>query len=239
MVQPVAFFSIRQQRQPKAVATVNSDDFRVVAIHGFDDLLEQYGAGARFERWRMRLTEALASRSHDEYAEALQTLGTLLGYKATRPRYGAATDCRWRGLFGNHREAVTWEAKIEQDGSSAVYARDVGQAHNQVARAETELGSKGYMVRGAIVTHLEQLDPAAAASIGAIKVIRKDAMAGLWARVNELLGIFAGSWSADVPEARIAAADNVATRFPTTGWLIRCFDVDPTFVSDSVLLGEW
>ena len=230
---------LRYQRQPKLVATVNSDDFRVVAIHGFDDLLEQFGAGVRFERWRIRLTQALASRSHDEYAEALQTLGTLLGYKATRPRYGAATDCRWRGVFGNQREAVTWEAKIEQDGSAAVYARDVGQAHNQVARAETELGGKGYTVRGAIVTHLEQLDPAAAASIGAIKVIRKEAVGALWARVNELLGVFAASWSADLPEARISAADSVATQMPTTGWLIRCFDQELTFINEKVLLSEW
>ena len=230
---------LRHRQQAAAVPAANPDDFRVTAIHAFDELLERFGVGPRFERWRGRLSTGLASTSHDQYAEALETLGNLLGYKATRPTYGAATDCRWRGVFGNQREAVTWEAKIEHDGSNNVYAHAVGQAHNQSSRAETELGHQGYVVRGTIVTHLEQLDPAAAASIGAIKVVRKDAVAALWTRVNELLGVYAGDWSADAPEARLMAADRVAPRLPTTGWLIRALDTGPTFVDSATLLADW
>lgn len=230
---------LRHQQQASAVALVNADDFRVVAIQGFDDLLEQIGVGPRFEKWRARLTAGLDSKHHDQYAEFLQVLGSLLGYSATRPTYGAATDCRWRGVFGNHREAVTWEAKIEHDDSSAVYAHAVGQAHNQASRALAELGSQGYVVRGVIVTHLEQLDPTAAASIGVIKVVRQDAVTSLWNRVNELLGVYASNWSADVPEARLGAADSVAAYLPPTGWLIRALDAAPTFVDSEALLQEW
>ena len=51
-------------------------------------------------------------------------------------------------------------------------------------------GSQGYLVRGTTVTHLADLDAAAAASIGAIKVIRQGAVAALWTRVNDLLGAY-------------------------------------------------
>jgi hypothetical protein len=230
---------LRHRQGPTSVSVVNADDFRVAAIHAFDDRLERLGVGVRLERWRARLTEGLQSESHDRYTEALETLGSLLGYTATRPAYGAATDCRWRGVFGNQREAVTWEAKIEHDDTSEVHARAIGQAHNQCARAETDLGRQGYSVRGTVVTHLSQLDAAAAASIGAIRVIRKDAVLALWIRANELLGAYAGHWSADVPEARLLAASAVSSRLPPTGWLIRALDTDPIFVDAGSLLAEW
>jgi Rad3-related DNA helicase len=230
---------LRYRREAIAVSAVNPDDYRVAAIQAFDDLLEAIGTGPRFEKWRARLTTGLGAERHNQYAEALETIGELLGYTGTRPRYGAATDCRWRGVFGNLREAVTWEAKIEHDEDEAIFASAVGQAHNQVSRAETELGPQGYRVRGTIVTHLEQLDPAAVASIGAIKVVRKDAVAALWARVNELLGVYAGLWSADSPEARLLAGDRIAPLLPPTGWLGRALDAAPTFIESATLLAEW
>lgn len=230
---------LRHQQQALATRPVNPDDFRVVAIQSFDDRLEQLGVGPRFEKWRARLTAGLTSRHHDQYAESLQTLATLLGFSATRPTYGAATDCRWRGVFGNHREAVTWEAKIEHQDSSAVDAHAVGQAHNQASRAWTELNNQGYTIRGVIVTHLEQLDPAAAASIGVIKVVRQDAVTALWTRVNDLLGVYASTWSADVPEARLAAAESVSAYLPPTGWLIRAIDAITIFIDGETLLREW
>jgi hypothetical protein len=74
------------------------------------------------------------------------------------------------------RGLMTWSARSRSGGGSGSPWRaaaprahsqpDVGQAHNQLARAETQLGSQGYLVRVTIVTHLAELDPAAAASIG-------------------------------------------------------------------------
>ena len=58
-------------------------------------------------------------------------LGELIGYTATRPKYGAATDCRWRGAFGQAREIFTFEAKIEHTPTNKITATDLGQAHNQ------------------------------------------------------------------------------------------------------------
>src|SRR5262245_45277396 len=39
------------QQQAPTARPVNPDNFRVVAIHSFDDRLEQLGVGPRFERW--------------------------------------------------------------------------------------------------------------------------------------------------------------------------------------------
>jgi hypothetical protein len=233
--------SLLRHRQQAAITVpvINPRDFPVAVIHAFDELLERTGTGARLEKWRVRLSAGLAATSHDQYAEAIATLGTVLGYSATRPRYGAATDCRWRGVFGNSLEAITWEAKIEHLDRASLSASDVGQAHNQLTRAETELGSMGYVVRGTIVTHLTELDAAAAASIGAIKVIRKDAVAALWAQLNELLGMYSAEWSADTPEARLLAADHLAPQLPPTGWLGRTLSTPEVFVEADALLREW
>ena len=229
---------LRHRQQAATAPVVNPRDFPAALIHAFDELLERLGTGPRLERWRARLSAELAATSHDQYAEALATLGTLLGYSVTRPRYGAATDCRWRGVFGNYREAVTWEAKIEHVDRTSACASDVGQAHNQLTRAETELGSQGYLVRGTIVTHLAELDAAAAASVGTVKVVRKDAVAALWTRVDQLLGAYSSDWSADTPEARLQAADRLAPYLPPTGWLGRALSIPSIFVETAELLSE-
>jgi hypothetical protein len=93
-------------------------------------------------------------------------------------------------------------------------------------------------VRGTIVPHLADLDAAAAASIGAIKIIRKDAVAALWTRVNDLLGAYSAEWSADTPEARLLAADHLAPGLPPTGWLGRTLSAPVVFVEVEALLSE-
>src|SRR5205807_4149632 len=109
----------------------------------------------------------------------------------------AATDCRWRGIFGNAREVITFEAKIEHTPSQQISASDVGQAHNQLARAEREFQSQGYTIRGTIVTHLTQLAPEAASSAGEIKIVEKSAVLELWNRVRMLLNLYRDHWSLD------------------------------------------
>ncbi|MEU4321435.1 helicase C-terminal domain-containing protein [Nocardia fluminea] len=230
---------LRYKSQTKSLQLIGEDDFRVAVVQSFDDHLERWGVGVRLEKWRNRMTAGLSSTSHDQFAESLEFLGTLLGFSASRPKYGAATDCRWRGIFGNSHEAVTWEAKIEHLVDSTIDAHAVGQAHNQATRAASELGNRGYTIRGVIVTHLDQLDAAAASSIGNVKVIRKDAVIKLWNHVNGLLGIYANKWNANSTEARLDAADSIASQLPPTGWLIRAIDTTEIFVNAETLLHEW
>ena len=166
-------------------------------------------------------------------------LGTLLGYEATRPKYGAATDCRWRGVFGNHLEVITFEAKIEHGSAAVIDPHAVGQAHNQRNRAIQELGTRGYSVRGTIVSHIEQVEASAASSVGEIKLIRKAAILALWHRVSGLLSTYRDDWSANDVGARLNAAAALIPRIARTGWLDRALVQTDIVVDEVVLLSEW
>jgi hypothetical protein len=215
-------------------------DYADQLIRTFDDLLEKVGtSGTRFERWAENISVLLQSDSHAQYQEGLEKLGQVLGYHATRPKYDSATDCRWRGVFGNTKELITFEAKVEHDSSNEVSAYYVGQAHNQFARASTEYGTQGYLVRGTIVTHLTKLAQDAAASAGSIKVLDKAAMLGLWENVKTLLSLYRDGWSLHDIQARTRASQKVRARIPATGWFIRTLDADARFITHKILLAEW
>jgi hypothetical protein len=215
-------------------------DYAAVLIRAFDDKLENLGTmGNRFERWCGSVTSNLQSESHAQFLEGLEQLGQTLGYNASRPRYGAATDCRWRGVFGNTREVITFEAKIEHNASHQIVASDIGQAHNQLARAQREYGTQGYVLRGTIVTHLTAISPQAEASAGSIKVLNKGTIFDLWNRVRSLLSLYRNGWSLDDISARSAAAQTIRARLPETGWIIRALDVDERFIRNERLLAEW
>jgi len=198
------------------------DDYAIHLVRIFDDILERYGdTGGRFEKWCESITDRLQSDSHANYQEGLENLGKILGYHAYRPRYGTATDCLWRGVFGNSREVVTFEAKIEHKASQEISASDIGQAHNQLSRALTEYGTQGYTVRGTIVTHLNLLARDAEASIGPIRIFAKQDIFALWERVRLVLSLYRDRWSLhDIP-ARMAAAQTIRAKLPATGWLMR------------------
>jgi hypothetical protein len=216
------------------------DDFASNLLRVFDDLLERYGArGTRFDRWCESITSLLESTSHAQFQEGLEKLGQVMGFHAARPRYDSATDCRWRGVFGNSREVITFEAKVEQDAGHELAAHDIGQAHNQFARAMAEFQSHGYTVRGTIVTHLTSITGDAEASLGPIRIVSKAAVVELWKRLKLALSLYRDAWSLyDIP-ARNAAALAARTRLPPTGWIIRAIDTDLKFISLERLLSEW
>lgn len=209
-------------------------------IRTFDDILEKLGAsGNRFERWCSDISGFLQSDTHAQYQEGLERLGQALGYSATRPKQQSAPDCRWRGVFGNTREVITFEAKIQDKDSREVSASDVGQAHNHVSSALTEYGNQGYSVRGTVVTHLTSLTPDAQASAGAIKVLSKATVDDLWRHLRVLLDLYRDRWSLyDIP-TRMAAAQAITSRIPPTGWLVRALDNPERFITPETLMREW
>jgi hypothetical protein len=219
---------------------VDPTDYPATVVACFDELLEKLGTkGGRFDRYRNRLEERLRSSSHAEYQEGLEVLGQALGYNANRPRYGGATDCRWRGAFGNQREALVWEAKIEHVEGSRISPHDVGQAHNQRIRAEKELSSGGYTVRSAIVTDMDSLETAAEASRGSTVVVTRGAIDELCARMFATLSRFRDVWAEEDPSSRVTAAESVKLMLPPTGWLVRALEGPEPFVEASRLLAEW
>ena len=218
----------------------NSDSYAQNIFRYFDELLEQLGTrGNRFQQWCNRLGEDLQSNNHDQFCQGLERLGKLLGYDAIRPKHRAATDCRWRGIFGNCKELITFEAKIQDDPSESIIASDIGQVHNQIARAKQEFLSLGYTIRGSIVTHLSKIKSDAESSAGSIRIISKNAIIELWEIIKQLLVGYRESWSIDDIKIRMQAAEAIRHKLPPNGWLIKVLDSDQRIISSEMLLNAW
>jgi len=230
----------RERRRAQEGETISAQEYVNAIILSFDNLLEEVGSrGTRFERWCTQLTDELSSNRHDQYRTGLKKLGKVLGYDSTSPRHSSATDCRWRGIFGNHREIITLEAKIEDVPSGKITASDIGQVHNQIARAKSEYESMGYIVRGAVVSHLSELMPDAESSAGVIRIISKDTVLEIWNRAKELLSQYRNSWSLDDINIRRQAVEAIRPKIPSNGWLTKALDIDERFISSEQLLNEW
>lgn len=231
----------RAKRQTVDNKIIEAEYYSDRLIQAFDDLLEDQGGRnlSKFDKWHESITNLLHSSNHKQYQEGLERLGFILGYQATRPRYNSATDCRWRGLFGNEYEVITFEAKIEHNEEHPITASDIGQAHNQLVRAMAEYDKKGFLVRGTIVTHLTKITSDADAAAGTIKIINKSAILALWGRVKLILSLYRDDWSVHNLAARIAAAQRIRSKLPSTGWLIRALDSDQRFITEEQLLAEW
>jgi hypothetical protein len=230
----------RARNAAELTEQIQQNTYAESLLQHFDELLENLGSkGNKFERWCNRITSLLSSERHNEYQEGLEKLGDLLGYRASRTQYEAATDCRWRGIFGNHREVITFEAKIEHNASQSITPSDMGQAHNQLARAEEEFQKYGYSIRGTIVTHLTTLAPSVSSSSRGIKIIEKAALLSLWEHIHQLLSTYRENWSLENIATRSGAAQRVRSRIPEAGWLIRVIDHENIFIDAEQITKEW
>lgn len=231
---------LRARADATAARVVVESEYAEALIRTFDDFLENVGTvGGKYQRHIDRITNMLSSDKHPQYQEGLECFGGLLAYTATRPKYGTATDCRWRGEFGAARELFTFEAKIEHAPSNTVTATDLGQAHNQLARAETEFSVRGYTVRGTVVTHLHDIHADAVSSVGTLKVLPKDAVLELWRMVSAILSSYRAGWSLDDVGVRAQAAAAIRPRLPRTGWLTRALERGTPYVEAAALRAEW
>ena len=218
------------------------DDYFVEIIRAFDELLDQYGnTGVRFEQYCNRTAEQLQSDSHDVFLEGLETVGRLLGYTASRPKNKnpGAPDCVWKGNFGLFSEIVTYEAKIEDSPSNEITLTDLGQAHNQKTTAETYYGSRGFVVNGAIVTHLTELGAGVEHSLGDLSIISRQAICDLWVKVRYALVLYRDQWLPGNLTVNLQAAQSIKSSIPRTGWLTRALDHGSAFVASEELLREW
>ena len=233
--------SLNRARRTSDESSVSlDDDYFPDLIRAFDDLLDQYGnVGVRFERHCNRITELLQSDSHNAYLEGLERVGKLLGYSASRPENPGAPDAVWRGKFGSFGEVVTYEAKIEDSPSNEIVLSDLGQAHNQKTKADSYYGSRGFVVRGAIVTHLTELGAGVEGSLGDIRIISKQAICDLWVKIRAALILYREMWLPNNLVANLLAAQSIKSRVPKAGWLTRALSHESAFVASEDLLKEW
>jgi hypothetical protein len=232
--------SLNRARVANVAKGASPVEYQSYLFRAFDDQLEGLGVkGNRFERFCQRLSDGLRSENHNEFNEALEILGGLLGFDADRPKHQAATDNRWRGTFANEKELFTFEVKVEHEDGNEITAYHVGQAHNQRLRAEHEFQALGYSIRGAIITHLTQINPAAKSSAGPVRIIEKPAMIALWERVRVMLSVYRAKWSLDDIPVRLIAVESIRLQSPPTGWLVRALDADTLFIGADLLLKEW
>ncbi len=233
--------SLNRARATGATATQpHVNEYAAALIRSFDDHLEKVGAtGPKFDLFCLRISAALNSEKHEEYCEGLEKLGNLLGYHAARPKYKAATDNRWRGTFGNSKELITFEAKVEHSAGTEITPTHMGQAHNQLNRAITEFEQLGYLTRGTIITHLTAIEAAAKSSAGAIRIVTKSGVLELWERVRLLLSVYRQAWSIDDVPARQGAANAILAKCPRTGWLLKALDEDRLFLNGKHILSVW
>jgi len=190
--------------------------------------------GGRFLRWQARLQTFIAG-THGQVCEALETIGSLLGFAATRPRGDAAADGIWR----QGDAAITLEAKIETTRANVVYT-DVNQADGQRRSAVHTLRIDERQVDALVVTNLREIAPEASAALGRVRVLKTEQLEGLRLKLEEVQRDYWSTWSRDDAAARMAARAAAARRMPRAGWLARAITGSPgPFISHDELFAEW
>lgn len=216
------------------------DDYQQYVIEAFDRKLEKVGErGNKFEQWSRRLHEKLDSQKHNEFLDGFAELGAILGYDTYRPKHNSASDCNWIGIFGNYKEAITFEAKIEHIPGNKIDSKAIGQAHNQFHTAKERYENRGFKIRSVIITHLKEMEDSAKSSIGDIKIIHKEAIIKLWEKVKKILLDYRSNWSADDIHQRRMSAEAIRTKIPSKSWLSKAIDSDNHFITTDILLKEW
>ena len=137
------------------------------------------------------------------------------------------------------KEIFTFELKIEQRPATRICSDDLGQVHIQMSRAKSEFGHLGYSITGSIITHLDDIEPDAESSAGAIKIIKKEAILDLWNLIRQKLSEYRSRWSLDDINVRRQAAEALNPKLPKDGWLNDVLAQDQRFITSDVLLKGW
>jgi hypothetical protein len=201
----------------------------------WDELVERFPyRKARFLKWQARLKEYLDG-THEQVCEALETLGGVLDFRASRPRGSGMPDGLW--LATDH--AVTLEAKIDLD-RDFISLGDVNQADGHRRSAQMAHALDEEHVAAVIVTSVTSLDPAAERAMGAIRVLHIDQVSELQSRLEAVMRDYWKGWTRGEAQRRRVVRAAAAISLPPSGWLLRTIrDARGHFISSPELLKEW
>jgi hypothetical protein len=206
-----------------------------VTLDRWDDLVERYALHkGRFMKWQARLTEYLDG-THGQVCEALETLGTTLGFKATRPGGDGAAD----GIWSATDHVVTLEAKINLEKRDFIALSDVNQADGHRRAVETAQQLASGQVASVLVTGVEKIDPTAEKALGTIRVLHLDQVHEVQQRLEAIMREYWKGWTHDAAKRKALRAA-AAQKLPPTGWLLRAIHATAEpFIESDVLFMEW
>jgi RAD3-like DEAD/DEAH box helicase/type III restriction/modification enzyme restriction subunit len=209
-------------------------DFSTV-FDKWDDLAERYPFyKGRFLKWQAGV-KAYLDGTHNQVCDALQILGHVLGYQASRPDGQGSADGVW--VSGDH--AVTLEAKIDV-ARDRVSLADVNQANGHRRSTSAALGFPEVQVRPVVVTTMGEIDDSATRALGEVRILRLDLIVELQARLERTMRVYWKGWSRDDASARARLRRAVARMLPRPDWLPRALERTKTaFIEEHALFGEW
>jgi hypothetical protein len=205
------------------------------ALDRWDELVEKYPHfKGRFLKWQAAL-KAYLDGTHGQVCEALQTLGHLLGFIATRPPGSGVAD----GLWVGRDHVITLEAKIDVNRESVSLA-DVNQADGHRRAVETELKLHAESVAALIVTSMSAVDPIASRALGTVRILSLELVAEIQAKLEPIMRGYWKGWSRDDAATRSRLRAVAAKQLPSPGWLLRAIKSSTgPFLTDTELFSEW
>jgi len=201
----------------------------------WDELVEKYPHfKGRFLKWQAAL-RAYFDGTHNQVCAALQSLGHLLGFVATRPAGSGVAD----GLWVGRDHAITLEAKIDV-GRDSISLADVNQADGHRRGVETELTLSAEKVAALIVTSMRAIDPEASRALGTVRVLPLDLVGEIQARLEPMMRGYWKGWSRDDAAGRGRLRSIAVKQLPPPRWLLRAIKTSAgPFLTEAELFAEW
>ena len=201
----------------------------------WDELASQHPhLKGRFLKWQGRIKGNLDGK-HGQVCEALESLGGILGFNATRPHGDAFEDCRW--ATADH--VITIEAKVNLDRDQIV-PTDVNQADGHARGARNVLGFEERMTASIIVTPVAKIDSAAQRILGSVRIIRLDLIDELQRRLERIMRDYWRGWNRHDASARSSLRSAASMALPPRQWLLTAVKQSKgPFMDSAEFFGEW
>lgn len=201
----------------------------------WDELAVQYPHHkGRFLQWQARLKGNLDG-THAQVCEALESIGSTLGFNATRPKGNGFEDGRWEA--SDH--IITFEAKIELE-RDFIALTDVNQAAGHGRGLCKILGFNPDNIASVIVTPAQAIEPDADRSIGTVRVIKMDLIEELQSRLEAIMREYWRGWIRHDAHARMSLRAAASKSLPPRHWLLRAIKGSKgPFIDGALLFSEW